>query len=244
VDLFYYGSQDIPPPLGASGPRREESGPGDAERVCEACSAPVSSADLAEGRASEIYGVVLCAGCGGGDEARPEDRVELYFCDRCHVSVPVCRVDTGEALAGDGRILCLDCRAGPRRRSLPRILVVATVSLLLVGAGLLLAPGLGGRRPAAPDQSDLLRSLQDQLEKLTDLLSERPSGREMADAIRGLQGFESTADERVRRFEEAHRLLLRMRGDFDLGMRRSEGDTGRLHEHLDELMLLAAPGGE
>ena len=140
MDLFYYGSQDIPPPLGASGHRRGESEGG----VCEACNAPVTPEELAEGKASEIYGVVLCAACGGEDEAPLENRVELYFCDRCHVSVPVYRVDTGEALSGDGRILCLDCRAGPHRRSVSRHLVVATVALLLIGAGLVFATGFGG----------------------------------------------------------------------------------------------------
>ena len=240
MDLFYYGSQDIPPPLGASGYRRGDREGG----VCEACNAPVTPEELAEGKASEIYGVVLCASCGGDDEAPLENRVELYFCDRCHVSVPVYRVDTGEALSGDGRILCLDCRAGPHRHRVSRFLVVATVALLVVGASLLLVPGIAGDRPSAPDQADILNSLDVRLTRLADRLADRGSREEVAAILHDLEALESTADDRLQRLVDANRLLDRMREQFENRMREFEGSAGHLHEQLDELLLEAAPGGK
>jgi len=240
VDLFYYGSQDIPPPLGTSGYRRGESEGG----VCEACNAPVTPEELAEGKATEIYGVVLCASCGGDDEALLSNRVELYFCDRCHVSVPVYRVDTGEALSGDGRILCLDCRAGPHRRSTSRLVVVATVALILVGAGFLAAAGIGSNRPAGPDHGDILNSLDDRLSGLAERLGDRRSREAVARILRDLEALDSSADDRAGRLADAIRHLDRLRDEFELRMRDLEGSTGHLHEQLDELLLDAAPGGD
>ncbi len=241
MDLFYYGSQDIPPPLGANRSRRREGPAEGANRACEACNSSVAAEDLTEGRASEIYGVVLCAACGGGEESRPENRVELYFCDHCHVSVPVYRVDTGEALAGDGRILCLDCRAGRPRRAIPRVLVVATVVLLLLGGGIFIAEALQGGRPLPPDESPILESLDRRLDELSALLGDGTANREIEEILAALEDCPDDSERRVRDLEEASRRLDGLRAAYESRMRDLEGNTGVLDERVDDLLIEAAP---
>ena len=59
MDLFYYGSQDVPPPR-----RGDREGPALGRSLfCESCTLPVSSDDLRSGRAYEVFGLVLCATC-------------------------------------------------------------------------------------------------------------------------------------------------------------------------------------
>ena len=144
MGLFYYGSQDTPLPHRGVG-RRSRT---DRSQICESCQTVVPAADIRAGRATEIFGLVLCESCRM--RRRADERIELYFCDHCHVSVPVFRVDTGEALAGDGRILCLDCR-GRRSRSGRRRWGVALVALLISGG--IFAAEVSRRGPAAPEKS-------------------------------------------------------------------------------------------
>lgn len=137
MDLFYYGSQDVPLPLGGDGKSPSRARPRGEPAVCESCSAPVTALDLESGRATEEFGLVLCERCRL--RARAEERVELYFCDRCQVSVPVFRVDTGEALAGDGRLLCLSCREREQSGGPPRWMMISAIVLVLA-VGLALIP--------------------------------------------------------------------------------------------------------
>ena len=60
MDLFYYGSQDIPPPLGR-GTTPRLRGPS-ASGHCEACNAAVAAGDVGKGRAKIVYGLLLSAG--------------------------------------------------------------------------------------------------------------------------------------------------------------------------------------
>jgi len=140
VDLFYYGSQDVPLPLGGDGRSPSRARPRGEPAVCESCSAPVTALDLEKGLATEEFGLVLCERCRL--RARAEERVELYFCDRCQVSVPVFRVDTGEALAGDGRLLCLSCREREQSVGPPRWAMISAIVLVLA-VGVALIPGRG-----------------------------------------------------------------------------------------------------
>jgi hypothetical protein len=239
LDLFYYGSQDIPPRLGGGRDPRESGGEDSTNRLCEACSRPVGPDDLREGRASEIYGVVLCSTCGG-EGAHSEDRVELYFCDRCHVSVPVYRVDTGEALSGDGRILCLNCRGRAPRSRLPRLAVTVAILLLLGLAGAFgLDALLSGPAPVGHDAA--LEALDAKLSGLSEVLVEPPGSRDVDGILAGMDDLESAAARRLLGLERARTSLDRLRAEFDRRMRDLSGDAGALHQQVDDLMREATP---
>lgn len=219
MDLFYYGSQDVPLPLGRGASRPRSRLHGEAAVYCESCSAPVPEGDLQGGRAAELFGLILCETCRM--KASAEERIELYFCDRCQVSVPVYRVDTGEALAGDGRILCVACRERrtPAARFM-RIGALAALLLALLTLGLLLGAeprDSGGPAPAAvvPMVRAVLRS------ELADL---GLAGRS-AVVFEGLQDL----DERVRMTRESKNLAVAHFADMQVEFTRLLADiSGRL----------------
>jgi hypothetical protein len=128
MDLFYHASRDIELPRttrGAATPR--------AVRACEACGHELEAGEPSEGG---TFGLAFCADC----RARLDrSAIQIHFCDGCGVSVPMYAVEEGSALTGDGRILCLKCRAQPtqgRRRAV--LLVVGVASLVAGVAGALL----------------------------------------------------------------------------------------------------------
>jgi len=239
VDLFYYGSQDVPLPLegGRRIPSRlRKSG---ARAFCESCNSPVDPADLKRGRAFEIFGLVLCETCRM--KARAEERIELYFCDRCQVSVPVCRVDTGEALAGDGRILCLDCRRldnGPGlllRLLIPLCLVAAIVLSSLLLPELLKSPDLV--RAREPDLAFLLRSAlgRELAAAFADHRSEKLGGR--IARFSGVQDAVVAARDRaLRELADNYTSLMRLNGNFEDRMQLLEAEAAELHLKLDALL--------
>ncbi len=239
MDLCYYGSQDVPLPLeGGRGipSRLRRSG---ARAFCEACSSPVDPVDLKRGRASEIFGLILCETCRM--KARAEERIELYFCDRCQVSVPVCRVDTGEALAGDGRILCLDCR---RTGDGPRLLLRLLIPLCLV-AGIvlssLLLPEVVGRpelvRAREPDLALLLRSALGR--ELAAAFADDRSG-ELNGRIARFSGMlkevSAARDLALQELEDNYSSLMRLKGRFEERMQLLEVEAAQLHQKLDVLL--------
>ncbi len=244
MDLFYYGSQDVPLPL-MGGPgipaRLKRSG---AQVYCENCSAAVDAADLKGGRASEIFGLVLCETCRM--KARAEERIELYFCDRCQVSVPVCRVDTGEALAGDGRILCLECR---QRRSagfrMVRLLPVLLV-LIAVVAGVLLLTGRGPKPSEAVAPRLEIGSVLDSalLSGFADL-GEVPSAAGVSDRLSrldlALSELVASRDAIIAELAEQQAALRELGTQFDERMSVLEHESASLHQELDRLIAEPAP---
>jgi hypothetical protein len=240
LDLFYYGSQDIPPRLGGGRDPREGNGEDSTDRVCEACSRPVLPDDLREGRASEIYGVVLCATCGGED-ADSEERVELYFCDRCHVSVPVYRVDTGEALAGDGRILCLNCRGRSHISRLPRLAIVFSVLLVIGVAGAFVLDAVLPSRAPAEGHDAALEALDAKLTGLNRVLADPPGPSDVDGILSGMDDLEDAARSRLLGLERARTSLDRLRAEFDRRMEDLDGNAGALHQQVDDLMREADP---
>jgi hypothetical protein len=128
MDLFYHASRDIELPRAAPRPRAEG-----AARACEACGRELEAAEPSEGG---TYGLAFCTQC----RARLDrSAIQIHFCDGCGVSVPLYAVEQGTALLGDGRILCLKCRAPapPLRRSLA--VLAAAVAALIGGVVLGLA---------------------------------------------------------------------------------------------------------
>ena len=238
MDLFYNGSQDVPLPLeGGRGipSRLRKSG---ARAFCESCSSPVDPADLKRGRASEIFGLILCETCRM--RARAEERIELYFCDRCQVSVPVCRVDTGEALAGDGRILCLDCR---RKGNGPSLLIRLLLPLVLVGAivfGSLVLPELVRTpdlvRAPEPDFGRLLRTVlsRELAAAFTDGRSDALD-RRISEFSSALERLTDSRDLAIGLVSDNSAKLLNLKQTFDGRTDRFEREFAGLNRKLEEL---------
>ncbi len=130
MELFYHASRDIELPrtgcrlafhVGA--------------RACEACGAELEAGARSEGG---TYGLTFCADCR---DRLDRSAIQIHFCDDCGVSVPLYAVEEGAALAGDGRILCLRCRApGPRGR-VGWLLAVTAALALAAGAAVALWRG-------------------------------------------------------------------------------------------------------
>lgn len=235
MDLFYYGSQDVPPLPGDS-PR--PAGRLTEPAVCESCSAPVPPAELAEGRAAERFGLVLCPACRRSPRA--EERISLYFCDRCHVSVPVYRVDTGEAVAGDGRILCVACRRQPRRRRSGALL--AGAALLCLAGGVAAGLAARGDREAAPPPvrtAEWLSRLERAVEALTPLSSAEADSVAVAELALGLDDLARRSAEAGACLSEARESLLRIRAEMVLRKDRFGGAAGDLLGKVDELLEAA-----
>jgi len=123
MDLFYHVSRDIELPR--TGRR---IGFQIVARACEACGEELAANEPSVGG---TYGLSFCAGCR---ERLDRSAIQIHFCDGCGVSVPLYAVEEGEALAGDGRILCLRCRTPARRRWLWVVLVLTAVIALAAGA--------------------------------------------------------------------------------------------------------------
>lgn len=126
--IFYHVTRDIELPAPGRGASRDRPA-----RACEACGGPIP---LGEGSETGTYGLSFCPGCR---ERLDRTAIQIHFCDGCGVSVPLYSVETGTAVAGDGRILCLACRAPAPRRGIPVrwILLAAAVALALGAAAAL-----------------------------------------------------------------------------------------------------------
>lgn len=240
MDLFFYGSQDVPPPPHPRCERLPRRGDG-TPAVCESCSAPVAPDDLRDGRATEIYGLVLCETCRL--KARAEERVELYFCDRCQVSVPVYRVDTGEALAGDGRILCLDCRRRPNRRLSTVVVVVLLFAAFAFGAWLGRDRGASA---AGPDPVELRwrRELLDRVERAGRRLPEieelESRVEQLAAIRRGLADYGESARVTSETLDLARTVLEETRTDFLRRVEQFEGGILSLLRNTEAALVTAA----
>jgi hypothetical protein len=130
MDLFYHASRDIELPRASRGSAVERS-----VRACEACGHELEPGEPSEGG---TFGLAFCADC----RARLDrSAIQIHFCDGCGVSVPMYAVEEGSALTGDGRILCLKCRAVPPRgrRTLLVLLVVGGALIVGIGLALLMA---------------------------------------------------------------------------------------------------------
>jgi hypothetical protein len=125
MDLFYHVSRDIELPRAG---RRVALQIG--TRACEACGEELEANEPSEGG---TYGLSFCAGCR---DRLDRSAIQIHFCDGCGVSVPLYAVEEGDALAGDGRILCLRCRSPNRSRRLWLLLIVTAILALLAGATL------------------------------------------------------------------------------------------------------------
>ena len=131
MDLFYHAARDIELPRSTRRPTSAR-----AARACEACGHELEPGEPSEGG---TFGLAFCADC----RARLDrSAIQIHFCDGCGVSVPIYAVEEGSALTGDGRILCLKCRApAPRRR---RTLLVLLLVLAAAAFGVGLALAIGG----------------------------------------------------------------------------------------------------
>jgi len=130
MDLFYHTSRDIELPRATRRAVAERS-----VRACEACGHELEPGDPSEGG---TFGLAFCASC----RARLDrSAIQIHFCDGCGVSVPIYAVEEGSALTGDGRILCLKCRA-PAPRSDSRVLFVLVAAAVATAVGVALAIAL------------------------------------------------------------------------------------------------------
>ena len=130
MDLFYHASRDIELPRSS---RRSSSER--AVRACEACGHELEPGEPSEGG---TMGLAFCADCRAQLD---RSAVQIHFCDGCGESVPIHAVEEGSALTGDGRILCLKCRApAPRRGGRSAVIVLA---LLALAVGVAVAFALG-----------------------------------------------------------------------------------------------------
>jgi len=123
MDLFYHASRDIELPRSSRRSSAERS-----VRACEACGHELEPGEPSEGGA---LGLAFCAACRAQLD---RSAVQIHFCDGCGVSVPIQAVEEGAALNGDGRILCVKCRAPAPRRTDRRVLVAVGLAALVVGA--------------------------------------------------------------------------------------------------------------
>ena len=125
MELFYHVSRDIELPRAG---RRMSLQVG--SRACEACGAELEFDEPSEGG---TYGLSFCAGCR---DRLDRSAIQIHFCDGCGVSVPLYAVEEGDALAGDGRILCLRCRTPSRSARLWWLLGLTALAALVAGAAL------------------------------------------------------------------------------------------------------------
>jgi hypothetical protein len=127
MDLFYHTSRDIELPRATRRTAMER-----AVRACEACGHELEPGDPSEGG---TFGLAFCASC----RARLDrSAIQIHFCDGCGVSVPIYAVEEGSALTGDGRILCLKCRA-PAPLPERKLLLLAVAAAAAIAAGVALA---------------------------------------------------------------------------------------------------------
>lgn len=127
MDLFYHTSRDIELPRATRRTAVEGS-----VRACEACGAELEPGDPSEGG---TFGLAFCATC----RARLDrSAIQIHFCDGCGVSVPIYAVEEGSALTGDGRILCLKCRA-PAPRGDRRVFLILVAAAVATAAGVIAA---------------------------------------------------------------------------------------------------------
>jgi len=173
---------------------------------------------------------------------RAEEKIELYFCDRCHVSVPVYRVDTGEALAGDGRILCVRCRSVEPRRVLRGIATKGLAALLVIAVATLATQFIHARLAEAP--TDEPRDSGSFVQRLDGILSRaRPAegaGMEALTArttelVTALDGFREGREEVLARLAEFNAGLVRMHTEVRRRSERLEGQIRRLEQTVDQL---------
>jgi hypothetical protein len=128
MDLFYHASRDIELPRTSRRTAAER-----AVRACEACGHELEPGEPSEGG---TFGLAFCADC----RARLDrSAIQIHFCDGCGVSVPLYAVEQGTAITGDGRILCLKCRAPAPSAANPLVIVFLGVAALALGIGLALA---------------------------------------------------------------------------------------------------------
>lgn len=126
MDLFYHASRDIELPRSTRRAAAER-----ALRACEGCGRELEPGEPSEGG---TFGLAFCAPCRANLD---RSAIQIHFCDGCGVSVPIYAVEEGSALTGDGRILCLRCRARSPRRS--RALLIVSVALAALAAGIAIA---------------------------------------------------------------------------------------------------------
>ena len=127
MDLFYHASRDIELPRTSRRAAAER-----VARACEACGHELEPGEPSEGG---TFGLAFCADC----RARLDrSAIQIHFCDGCGVSVPLYAVEQGTAITGDGRILCLKCRAPRPTAANPLVLVFLGVAALALGIGLAL----------------------------------------------------------------------------------------------------------
>lgn len=128
MDLFYHASRDIELPRTSRRAAAER-----AVRACEACGHELEPGEPSEGG---TFGLAFCAEC----RARlDQSAIQIHFCDKCGVSVPLYAVEQGTALTGDGRILCLTCRAPAPTAQNPLVLLFLGIAALALGIGLAFA---------------------------------------------------------------------------------------------------------
>jgi hypothetical protein len=227
VQLFYYGTQDVPVP-----PRRARPSPFRSRSfLCESCRSAVTGEEIERGTASEVFGLVLCGQCRHRFEG--DDRVELYFCGECGVSVPLFRVETGEAVEGDGRILCLPCRAARRR---PRRWRVAT---LLAAGFLAFAWALRPPPPGPPVGPGSARLIEELLPTIPEgaIPRERMAWIEsrIAELSAACSGLEQLRGRVLAAVEEANVGFLLGQEDFHGRADELEGLLLELTRRLEEL---------
>lgn len=127
MDLFYHASRDIELPRSTRRSAADRSA-----RACEACGHELEPGEPSEGG---TLGLAFCADC----RARLDrSAIQIHFCDGCGESVPIHAVEEGTAITGDGRILCVECRARSRAPGIRPGIVVAAVLALALGVALAL----------------------------------------------------------------------------------------------------------
>jgi hypothetical protein len=203
----------------------------------------VTGEEIERGAASEVFGLVLCGPCR--ERFHGEDRVELYFCGECGVSVPLFRVETGEAVEGDGRILCLECRAARRRPKVRRIsILVAALFLVLAWFLRPAAPGppvgpgsarlIGELLPAQPPDAIPRERLEVIDSRILAIASRRPLLEEVRDlalaaieeANTGLLLGQEEFRRRIEALEELRRELARRLDELEPEAKRLNPDAG------------------
>jgi len=128
MDLFYHVSRDIELPRSTRRTARDR-----AVRACEACGHELEPGEPSEGG---TFGLAFCADC----RARLDrSAIQVHFCDGCGASVPIYAVEEGSALTGDGRILCLKCRAPRPSGRRAAFYAAVTLAALVLGVAAAIA---------------------------------------------------------------------------------------------------------